>query len=158
MRAPALSADTVLQLALLAGVGLAAWWAWRRLSGVASSAADIASQAAAAVEEVADAVIVGTNPVNPENWANRAVTAVGEAVMPANGAGRNADGSWTLGGAIFDLLNPGWSANLTGPTPQPIGLQLWGREARNMKPIIDSDSNELTRTAYVDAMGNLGGP
>ena len=78
--------------------------------------------------------------------------------MPANGAGRNADGSWTLGGAIFDLLNPGWSANLTGPTPQPIGLQLWGREARNMKPIIDSDSNELTRTAYVDAMGNLGGP
>lgn len=169
MRAPALSAETVLQLALLAGVGLAAWWAWRQVSDAAAGASDAAKRAlnaagelvdkaSAAAEEVADAVIVGTNPVNPDNYANRAVTAVGEAVMPANAPGRNADGSWTLGGAVFDLFHWGWAANLTGPTPQPIGLQLWGREARSMTPIIDPNSNEVTAPAYGEQLANLGAP
>lgn len=76
------SGDFLLKAGLVAaGVGLLAWVLWRNRNLV--------------------------NPLSPDNAANRTVNAIGGALVtdPA-GPGKNADGSWTLGGAIFDWLNP----------------------------------------------------
>jgi hypothetical protein len=134
MKVAPVSADLLIRLALVAaGLGLA-YYAWRKASGVVEDAFSTALDAAStAAGNVADAIIVGTNPVNPDNWANRAATAIGDTLVSDTGPGRNADGSWTLGGAAFDLLNPGWSDNLSGLTaiddpapPRPTGGAAFG--------------------------------
>lgn len=133
MKMAPVSADLLIRLALVAaGIGLA-YYAWRRASGAVGDAIGGAFDAAgAAVSDVADAIIIGTNPINPDNWANRAATAIGDTLVSDTGPGRNLDGSWTVGGAAFDLLNPGWSANLSGvlpaqaPVPQPTGGAAFG--------------------------------
>lgn len=58
--------------------------------------------AAAAV----DAVVTGANPANPNNVVNSGVRAVGGAIVtdPA-GPGKNADGSWSLGGWVYDVMH-----------------------------------------------------
>lgn len=152
MKLAPISTDLLIKLALVAGgIGLA-WYVYRQTAGRAAALAESAAQT---IGEVADAVIVGTNPVNPNNWANQAVTAAGSLVVSDTGPGRNADGSWTLGGAIFDLLNPGWAQNAVAPSPAA-PLPGWGREARTT--IYQADSEELAPSAY-DAMGNyLGAP
>lgn len=96
------SADLLLKLALVAaGIGLAVY-VYRRTVGAASAAAGaIAAQA----EQVYDAVIVGVNPANPDNWVNQAVTAAGSAVLSDTAPGRNADGSWTVGGWLYDVTH-----------------------------------------------------
>lgn len=105
-----LSPELVLRLALIAaGVGLAVYL-YRRTAGAAAAVAD-------QVAEVADAVIVGVNPANPGNWVNQAVTSAGSAVVSDTGPGRNADGSWSLGGALYDLTHWGWADELTTPSP-----------------------------------------
>ena len=86
-----------------------------------------AGQGAAAV---ADAV----NPLNPGNLAYSGVNAVGGALAGDNG--RNADGSWTFGGWLYDVTHPGWSdLNRPGPssdpldfinTPNPNSSSTWG--------------------------------
>lgn len=47
------------------------------------------------------------NPANRENVVNRAVTAVAENFVSTDdkAPGRNADGSWTVGGYLYDLFN-----------------------------------------------------
>lgn len=116
MKIAAVSGDLVVKLALLAAGAALAYLAWRRLTQGAREAGQAVAEFTSAAGEVVDAVIVGVNPVDPKNYANRAVTAAGSYVVGAAGPGRNADGSWTLGGAVFDLLNPGWSTGLSGPT------------------------------------------
>jgi hypothetical protein len=64
--------------------------------------ARVAGQVAGAVGDAAQAV----NPLNPENIFAAGANAVGDAVVSEDGAGRNADGSWTLGGWWFDTWNP----------------------------------------------------
>lgn len=120
MKVSPVSGDTLVQVALIAaGLGLA-YYLWRRTAGAVGDAVGSAlEQAGAVVSDVADAVIIGTNPVNPDNWVNRGVTAAGDLIVSDDGPGRNADGSWTLGGAMFDLFNPGWSDNLSGVMPSP---------------------------------------
>lgn len=47
------------------------------------------------------------DPTSADNVAYHTVTQIGGAlVTDPNGAGKNADGSWTLGGAIYDLTHP----------------------------------------------------
>ena len=102
MKVSPISADLLIKLALVAaGIGLAVYLV-RRTSGAAGEAID---KARAALADTADAIIVGTNPVNPKNYVNRALTAAGEALVPADGPGWNADGSWTFGGAAYDVVN-----------------------------------------------------
>lgn len=103
MRVSAVSGDLLVKLALIAaGVGLALYLV-RRSTGAVSGAV---AGAVESVQEFADSVIVGVNPYNPGNWANEAVTVAGNALVSDTGPGRNADGSWSLGGAIYDLFNP----------------------------------------------------
>lgn len=124
MRVAPVSADLLIRLALVAaGVGLA-YYLWRRTtSAVGDAVGDAFDAAGAAVSDVADAIIVGTNPANPDNWVNQGATAIGGALVDADGPGRNADGSWTVGGWLYDVVNPGWSDNLSGvinPAPAPV--------------------------------------
>lgn len=123
MKVAPISADLLVRLALIgAGVGLA-YYLWRRTAGAAQEAAQWArdglNAAGEAVGDVADAVIVGTNPMNPENWVNRGVTAAGDLVVSDDGPGRNLDGSWTVGGWLFDVTNPGIFDNLSGELKKP---------------------------------------
>ena len=70
---------------VLAGAGLLAWLAYRNRNLV--------------------------NPLSRDNAAYSGVNAIGAALATSpDGAGMNADGSWSLGGAIFDWLNPGTAA------------------------------------------------
>jgi hypothetical protein len=79
-----------LGVAVLGAVGLIMW--------------KIKSQVPALV----DAAVGAVNPADPNNLANKTVGAIGGAMVTApDGPGKNADGSWSLGGWAFDLLNPG---------------------------------------------------
>lgn len=89
------SADLLIKLALAAvGVGVVVY-AVRKLASVAGGA----------YEAVADATKY-VNPTSPDNVAYQTVNAVGGAVVsnPA-GPGKNADGSWTFGGWIYDVTH-----------------------------------------------------
>ncbi len=57
------------------------------------------------------------NPASTNNVVYQGVNAVGGALAGDNG--RNADGSWTLGGWLYDVTHPGWAAEVTAPTPAP---------------------------------------
>lgn len=55
---------------------------------------------------VARAVLPKLNPLNADNVAYSAVNSVGASlVTEPDGPGKNADGSWTLGGWLHDVLN-----------------------------------------------------
>lgn len=57
--------------------------------------------------DAAGAVGNAINPLNQDNVFYSGVNAVGGAIVsdPA-GPGKNADGSWTLGGWLFDITHP----------------------------------------------------
>ena len=111
------SPDPLIKLALVAGAIGLAYYAYKQASGAAGA---VARQ----LGEVADAVIVGTNPANPENYVNRAVSAVGSAIVSDTGPGRNADNSWTVGAWAYDVLHPGWSTDaIAGTSPGAAPIQ-----------------------------------
>lgn len=91
MKAPQVSIDGtgVLALVAVAVLGLVVWKGLPKLG-----------QAAAAAGQA-------VNPLNPDNVFASGVNAVGGAIVtdPA-GPGKNADGSWSLGGWVYDVLNP----------------------------------------------------
>jgi hypothetical protein len=66
-----------------------------------------ARAARAAAVDAAGVVGNAINPVNQNNVFYSGVNAVGGAIVqdPA-GPGKNADGSWTLGGWLFDVTHP----------------------------------------------------
>ena len=102
MKFAPISSDLVIKLALAAaGVGLV-WYALRQSRAAVSGALSAVGDAA---REAADSVVVGTNPTNANNWINRGVTAAGSAAVSADGPGRNADGSWTVGGWLYDITH-----------------------------------------------------
>ena len=99
MHVQPVSGDMLIKLALGAAVAGALYLVWRKAS-------DLGTDVATAAVEVADAVATGINPVNPQNIVNRGVTAAGGAVFTSPTApGKNADGSWSLGGAIYDATH-----------------------------------------------------
>lgn len=76
----------------------------------------IKSQASAAAGWAANHL----DPTNPENVAYGTVNTWGGAIVEPDGAGRNADGSWTLGGWLYDTFNPSKAAavrDITKATP-----------------------------------------
>ena len=73
------------------------------LGGVAMMIYTIKSQASAAAGWAANHL----DPTNADNVAYHTVNALGgELVTDPNGAGKNADGSWTLGGWLYDVTHP----------------------------------------------------
>ena len=150
MKPPGISADLAVKLAIGAAAAGLVWVAYRRAQDAAISIAQAAAEARQVAGRVADAVIVGVNPANPDNFVNRAVTAAGSAVVSETGPGRNADGSWTFGGALFDLANWGWDRNLSTPNP---GLPAPGR-ASGSAPLFNPATKELNQ---YDALGNFTG-
>lgn len=101
MKVAAPSADLLIKLALLAGGIGAAWYLYKqasqKLNGVTNTIENVYQSVADTANEVADAVIVGTNPANPENWINRAATA---------GVNAIAGNEQSIGGRIYDWFNP----------------------------------------------------
>lgn len=88
MRIGAVSGDLLVKLA----VGVA----------VAGGALYLLNRARLAALPVVDAI----NPASPDNLAYRGVNAVGGSVFVGDTApGKNADGSWTLGGWVYDVLH-----------------------------------------------------
>lgn len=113
MKIAPVSADLLIKAALvLAGVGLV-YWGYKKATGAAINALD-------GLGNVADEVITAVNPADANNLVNRAVTAVGSAIVTnPEGPGKNADGSWTLGGFIYDFTHPEVTAQIKGTTSQP---------------------------------------
>ena len=111
MKIAPVSADLLIKVALVAaGLGLV-YWGYKKATGAAINALD-------GLGAVADEAIAAVNPADSNNLVNRAVTAVGSALVsdPA-GPGKNADGSWTLGGWIYDKTQTSWAAT-TAPALQ----------------------------------------
>lgn len=60
------------------------------------------------VKTAAAAVVPYIDPTDRNNVAYHTVNEVGEAIVTdPNGAGKNADGSWSLGGWLYDVTHPG---------------------------------------------------
>lgn len=84
-----LNGTAVLALVAVAAVGYVAW------KGVPK------------LREAANAI----NPLNHDNVFAQGVNAVGGAIVTApDGAGKNADGSWSLGGWLYDVTHPAEAA------------------------------------------------
>lgn len=86
LKVSAVSGDFLLKAGLVAGgLGLLAWLLWRNRDLV--------------------------NPLSPNNAAYSSVNAIGATLATApDAAGKNADGSWTFGGFLYDWWNPGTAA------------------------------------------------
>lgn len=98
--------DSVKSVLLLASVGAAGYLAWRAYSAGAGALGSVG----AAVSGAAGTVGGWVNPTADTNLAYRGVNAVGSALAGPTGAGANADGSWSLGGWLFDVINPDTAA------------------------------------------------
>lgn len=94
MKVGPISGDLVVKLALTAAVVGALYYAATRLQASLPSA-----------QQVKDAL----DPTSDKNLAYTGVNALGNAVVDTapTANGRNADGSWTLGGWAYDLLHGG---------------------------------------------------
>jgi len=99
---------------VLAVVGLAVggYVAWRVFRGAGELAEGLGEKVAA----VANAV----SPFNQDNVFYSGVNELGDAIVSEDGPGSNADGSWTLGGWLFDVTHPGWVDDALGRTPAPV--------------------------------------
>jgi len=87
-----IGATGVLAIGGLIALGLVAW-----------KVAKGAGQAGQWVGQVAHNV----DPTDPTNIVNRAVSAVGESLTSPTSSGRNGDGSWSLGGWLYDVTHGG---------------------------------------------------
>lgn len=97
--------ETLLLLGAVGVITLAAIYAARQ-----------ASSAIGAVGSAAASVGNAINPLNNDNVFASAINSVGGAVATSNGY--NADGSWTLGGWLYDTTHPATVAavnNITAP-------------------------------------------
>jgi hypothetical protein len=96
MKVAPVSADLLVKLGLAGAVLLAGAYALHKVAGLVTAPGAL-------------------NPADPRNLAYSAVNSIGGAIVtdPA-GAGKNADGSWSLGGALFDILNPSTAEAVKG--------------------------------------------
>jgi len=133
-----LTGTGVLAAAAIVIVGVVAWRAWR----AAPAALDAAGRA--------------INPTSPDNLAYRGVNAIGAAVTDPDGPGRNADGSWTLGGWLYDVTHPGW-ADMTPTVPQrQTGAGVPQRQTGAGGLIIDPESGLVVYDPTARAGGATG--
>lgn len=124
MKVAPVSADLLIKAGLAVAGVAALYYAWSKVSNAAGDAIDGIGEAASAA---GGAILTGINPGNSDNLVNKTVTAIGSSIVtdPA-GAGKNADGSWTVGGWLFDVTHPGWQTAINAPvppkvTPKPAG-------------------------------------
>src|SRR4051794_26127176 len=103
MKVGAVSGDLLVKLALGAAAVGAVVWAIAKLRDQVPSPDDLWR----AVVDAADTV----NPLNHDNVFAVGVNRYGASIVtdPA-GPGKNADGSWSLGGWAFDVFHPGVAA------------------------------------------------
>lgn len=94
MKVGTVSGDLVVKLALGAAVVGAAYYAYTKARAALPSA-----------QQVKDAL----DPTSDKNLAYTGVNAIGNAIADTNpdANGRNADGSWTLGGWFYDWTHGG---------------------------------------------------
>lgn len=91
MKIGAVSGDLMVKIGLGAVVLVAVYVAYKKASAAAGSA----------IRAVGD----GINPISPTNIAYQTVTTWGGSLNPSPDApGRNADGSWSLGGWLYDKI------------------------------------------------------
>lgn len=102
MKAPTfeLTGTGVLALGALGAVGLLGLWLYSKKDAIVQAAADAAETAVASV-----------NPASDRNLAYRGVNGIGGAITGVE--------NWSLGGAIYDLLNPEPKPAVPDTTPQP---------------------------------------
>ncbi|TAH10512.1 MAG: hypothetical protein EAZ11_12265 [Curvibacter sp.] len=94
MKTSPVSGDLMIKLGVGAVLIVLGVVAVRKVSGAAGVAAG--------------AVLDGINPNSGNNVIYRGANWVGSNVVTSSdGPGKNADGSWTLGGWLFDVMNPG---------------------------------------------------
>ncbi|MBB1073647.1 hypothetical protein HUU62_04390 [Rhodoferax sp. 4810] len=79
-------------------------------------ASQAASNAAAAVADTVGNAAQAVNPVSPENIFYTGVNAIGGTLAGPSSPGTNADGSWTLGGWIYDVTHTDPLISTTAPT------------------------------------------
>lgn len=96
MKVAPVSADLLIKLALTASVIGVGVMLVRRAAAALPSMPDLPSF---------ETVVQSFNPASDQNLAYSGVNALGNAVVDASGPGRNADGSWTLGGWIYDVTH-----------------------------------------------------
>ncbi len=118
MKVAPVSADLLIKAGLAVAGVAALYYAWSKVSNAAGNAIDGIGQAATAA---GGAILTGINPGNADNLVNKTVTAIGSSVVTdPNGAGKNADGSWTVGGWLFDVTHPGWQTAINAPVPPKV--------------------------------------
>jgi hypothetical protein len=102
-RAP-ISGDMMVKLALAAAAIGLVYFGYRKLSRVAGAAGDALASIGESAVNVASTTL---NPASTENAIYKGTNAIGSALVtdPA-GPGKNADGSWSLGGWIYDVTHP----------------------------------------------------
>lgn len=99
MKIAPVSGNLVVELAIGAAIIGLLYLASRKVGD------DISALANAAGDAV-DAVATGVNPTSTQNYVYRATNAVGNVLAPnPDSAGKNADGSWSLGGWLYDVTH-----------------------------------------------------
>lgn len=89
------------------------------------------------IKSAAPAALAAVNPADPNNLANKGVNAVGGAIVTSpTGPGKNADGSWSLGGFLYDVFNPG-TAQAVADMSKPIAIRM--TEEQKPSPVIPAD-------------------
>lgn len=109
------SGDMLIKLgigvALFAGLGMVVWT-------IKSKTSAAATQANAYIDTALNAV----NPTSQDNLAYASVNGIFSAAIPTrakdnNMDGMNADGSWTLGGWLYDYTHPAIAWNVRNLNP-----------------------------------------
>lgn len=99
MKVAPVSVDLLIKLAMGAAVLGLGYYLFTRVRDTLAGPLD-------SLGEVADATIAAINPASSENIINRGVSAIGGAIVSDPvGPGKNADGSWSLGGWLYDITH-----------------------------------------------------
>jgi len=83
-----------------------------------------ASAAAGAAANAASNAIDAVNPTSADNIVYSSYNNFAGSVLPDAGPGRNADGSWSLGGFIYDITHP-VTAYQVSQVNRPTGNGWW---------------------------------
>jgi hypothetical protein len=92
------SADLLIKVAIGGVVVFGLVYLVRKITGAAG---DAVAQLGSTLSDTVNAV----NPLNNDNVIYQTANGIGGALVSDTGPGRNADGSWTFGGWIYDVTH-----------------------------------------------------